>query len=71
MHRSGVLGLGIPQYLWYGSMFQSINTLIKYNEISINRWMQAKISLDKLFALRSGNDSSMKRIGQGFDKKRG
>jgi hypothetical protein len=33
--------------------------------------MQAKISLDKLFALGSGNDSSMKRIGQGFDEKRG
>jgi len=71
MARSSVLGLGIPQYLWYGSMFQSINTLMKYNEISPNRWMQAKISLDKLFALGSGNDSSMKRIAQDFDQKTG
>jgi hypothetical protein len=71
MDRSSVLGLGIPQYLWFGSIFQSINTLMKYSEISTDRWMQAKISLDKLFALGSGNDSSMKRIRQGFDQKTG
>ena len=71
MAKSSVLRLGIPPYLWYGSMFQSINTLMKYNEIATNRWVQAKIPLDKLFALGSGNDSSMQRIMQGFDQKTG
>jgi hypothetical protein len=68
MDLFSVLGLGMPEYLWYSSMFQSTNTLIKYNKISPSRWMQAKISLDKLFALGSGNDSSMKRIVPSFCK---
>ena len=44
---------------------------MKYKQIAPNRWMQVKISLDELFALGSGSDSSMRRIGQGFDQKAG